>query len=367
MVIACPHALGLAVPLVVAVSTRLSATSGLLIRDRAAFERARDVNAVIFDKTGTLTEGRFGVTNVIAFGGMPEDEVLAWAAALEALSQHPIARGVVRSAEERGLALKHVQEFRNLPGEGAEATVAGRGVKVVGPGYLRRRGLEVRSAEVERAAAQGKTVVYVLVDDEVVGSIALADMVRPESREAVAKLKDMGITCMMLTGDAAVVARSVAAELGLDDYFAEVLPHEKAETVRKVKASGKTVAMVGDGVNDAPALVEADLGVAIGAGTDVAVQSADVVLVRNDPRDVVAILALSRATYNKMVQNFVLATGDNVVAIPLAAGVAYPWGILLTPAVGAALMSASTVIVAINAQLLERRRKDIAALGVRQG
>ena len=367
MVIACPHALGLAVPLVVAVSTRLSATSGLLIRDRAAFERARNVNAVIFDKTGTLTEGRFGVTDVIALGDMPEDEVLAWAAALEALSQHPIARGVVRSAEERGLALKPVQEFRNLPGEGAEATVAGRGVKVVGPGYLRRRGLEVRSAEVERAAAQGKTVVYVMVDDEVVGAIALADMVRPESREAVAKLKDMGIACMMLTGDAAVVARSVAAELGLDDYFAEVLPHEKAETVRKVKASGKTVAMVGDGVNDAPALVEADLGVAIGAGTDVAVQSADVVLVRNDPRDVVAILALSRATYSKMVQNLVLATGYNVVAIPLAAGVAYPWGILLTPAVGAALMSASTVIVAINAQLLERRRKDIAALGVRQG
>ena len=362
MVIACPHALGLAEPLVVAVSTRLSATSGLLIRDRAAFERARNLDAVIFDKTGTLTEGRFGVTDVIALEAMPEDEVLAWAAALESQSEHPIARGVVRSAEEQGVPIRRVQDFRNLPGEGAEASVEGRDVKVVGPGYLRRRNLEVGSAEVERVAEQGKTVVYAVIDDEVVGAIALADIVRPESRDAIAKLKEMGIACMMLTGDARAVARTVAGELGLDDYFAEVLPDQKADKVREVKASGKTVAMVGDGVNDAPALVEADLGIAIGAGTDVAVESADIVLVRNDPRDVAAILALSRATYSKMMQNFILATGYNVVAIPLAAGVAYAWGILLTPAIGAALMSVSTVIVAINAQLLERRRKDIAAL-----
>jgi P-type Cu2+ transporter len=364
MVIACPHALGLAVPLVVAVSTRLSATSGLLIRDRASFERARNLNAVIFDKTGTLTEGRFGVTDVIALKEMPDAEVLAWAAALESQSEHPIARGITRSAEGRGLRVKPVKDFRNLPGEGAEAKVEGREVKVVGPGYLRRRNMEIRSAEIERAAEQGKTVVYAVIDSEVVGAIALADIVRPESREAVAKLKAMGIACMMLTGDARTVARTVAGELGLDNYFAEVLPDQKANKVREVKATGKAVAMVGDGVNDAPALVEADLGIAIGAGTDVAVESADIVLVRNDPRDVTAILALSRATYRKMLQNFLLATGYNVVTIPLAAGVAYSWGILLTPAIGAALMSASTVIVAINAQLLERRRKDIAALGL---
>jgi Cu2+-exporting ATPase len=364
LVIACPHALGLAVPLVVAVSTRLSATSGLLIRDRASFERARNLDAVIFDKTGTLTEGRFGVADVIPLGHMAEDEVLGWAAALESQSEHPIARGVVRSAEDRGLAVERVSEFRNLPGEGAEATVGGRTVRVVSPGYLRRRDMKVESAEVARAGEDGKTVVYTLVDDELVGAIALADIVRKESREAVAKLKDMGIECMMLTGDARAVAKSVAADLGLDDYFAEVLPDQKADKVREVQGRGKSVAMVGDGVNDAPALVQADCGIAIGAGTDVAVQSADIVLVRNDPRDVTAILALSRATYRKMIENFVLGAGYNVIAIPLAAGVAYAWGLVLTPAVGAALMSASTVVVAINAKLLERRRKDIAALGL---
>lgn len=364
LVIACPHALGLAVPLVVAVSTRLSATSGLLIRDRASFERARGLDAVIFDKTGTLTEGRFGVTDVIPLGHMTADEVLGWAAAIESQSEHPIARGVVRSADERGAALKSVRDFRNLPGEGTQALADGRDVKVISPGYLRRRDIPVENAEVERASAEGKTVVYTLVDDRLVGAVALADIVRKESREAVAKLREMGIECMMLTGDARAVAKSVAAELGLDDYFAEVLPDQKAEKVREVQARGKSVAMVGDGVNDAPALVQADCGIAIGAGTDVAVQSADIVLVRNDPRDVTAILALSRATYRKMIENFILGAGYNVVAIPLAAGVAYAWGIVLTPAAGAALMSASTVVVAINAKLLERRRRDIAALGL---
>lgn len=364
LVIACPHALGLAVPLVVAVSTRLSATSGLLIRDRASFERARNLDAVIFDKTGTLTEGRFGVADVIPLGGMAADEVLAWAAAIESQSEHPIARGVIRAAEEKGIRLKHVRDFRNLPGEGAEAVVDDRDVKVVSPGHLRRREIAVDSAEVERVNEQGKTVVYVILDDALIGAIALADIVRKESREAVTKLKEMGIECMMLTGDARAVAKSVAGELGLDDYFAEVLPDQKADKVREVQSRGKSVAMVGDGVNDAPALVQADCGIAIGAGTDVAVQSADIVLVRNDPRDVTAILALSRATYRKMIENFVLGAGYNVVAIPLAAGVASAWGIILTPAVGAALMSASTVVVAINAKLLERRRKDIAALGL---
>jgi Cu2+-exporting ATPase len=360
MVIACPHALGLAVPLVVAVSTSLTAQNGLLIRDRAAFERARGLNAVIFDKTGTLTEGRFGVSDIVPLGALKPDEVLAFAAALESQSEHPIAAGIVRAARERGLETKPVSDFRNITGEGAKAVVEGHQIRVVSPGHLRRTGMEVDSAEVRRLAEQGKTVVFVLVDGTLVGAIALADIVRPQSRAAINGLKALGIRCLMLTGDAEAVARSVAQQLGLDDYFAEVLPHEKSQKVREVKAGGLTVAMVGDGVNDAPALVESDLGIAIGAGTDVAIESADVVLVRSDPRDVFAILALSRATYAKMVQNLLWATGYNAVAIPLAAGVGYPWGVVLTPALGAAFMSLSTVIVAINAKLLERARSLVS-------
>ncbi|MBW7852152.1 MAG: heavy metal translocating P-type ATPase [Rhodospirillales bacterium] len=354
MVIACPHALGLAVPLVVAVSTTLTARNGLLIRNRAAFERARALDTVIFDKTGTLTEGRFGVTDAVPFGGLAPDEVLRWAAALESQSEHPIAQGVVAAASERGLDVPGVEGFRNIPGRGAEARVDGRDVKVVSPGYLRDAGLTVGDANVGRLAAQGKTVVYLLLDDRPAGAIALADVVRPQSAEAVRRLREMGIRSMMLTGDAKAVAETVAGELGLDDFFAEVLPQDKARKVREVKAAGSRVAMIGDGVNDAPALLEADLGIAIGAGTDVAAASADVVLVRSDPMDVFAILRLARATYAKMVQNLLWATGYNAVALPLAAGIAYPWGIVLSPAVGAALMSASTVIVALNARLLAR-------------
>ncbi len=361
MVITCPHALGLAVPLVVAVSTRLTAQNGLLIRDRAAFERARKLTAVIFDKTGTLTEGRFGVTGIVALADLSEDEVLAWAAGLESQSEHPIAQGVMRGAKERGVKPKTVQDFRNLTGQGAEAIIEGRSVRVVSPGFLRERHIGVDNADVSKFAEEGNTVVYLLLDERLVGAIALADVIRKESYDAVARLKQMGIQCMMVTGDAAPVARSVAKQLGLDDYFAEVLPDQKVEKVREVKARGLTVAMIGDGVNDAPALVESDLGIAIGAGTDVAIESADVVLVRSDPRDVFAILALSRATYRKMIQNLLWATGYNTFAIPLAAGVAYPWGLLLTPALGAALMSLSTVIVAINAKLLERARKLVAS------
>jgi Cu2+-exporting ATPase len=356
MVITCPHALGLAVPLVVAVSTSLSARNGLLIRDRAAFERARNLQAIVFDKTGTLTEGRFGVTEVVALGSLAQNEVLRLAAALETQSEHPIARGIVAAAKERGLAVGEVRDFRSLAGLGAEASVEGRAVKVVSPGYLKHQNLTVVHDRTEGLAGQGQTVVYVMLESEVVGAIALADIVRKESREAVAQLKRMGIRCMMLTGDAQAVARSVAGDLKLDDYFAEVLPHQKAERIREVKRRGLTVAMVGDGVNDAPALVESDLGIAIGAGTDVAIESADIVLVRSDPRDVASIVALSRATYGKMVQNLLWATGYNVVAIPLAAGVAYGAGLVLSPAMGAALMSLSTVIVAINAKLLERTR-----------
>lgn len=354
MVIACPHALGLAVPLVVAVSTSLAASRGLLIRDRAAFERARNLQAIVFDKTGTLTEGRFGVSDLVVLGDHDEEDVLRLAAGLEGQSSHPIAAGIVAAAKDRGLRPGDVTDFENLPGQGARARIDGRQVAVVSPGYLRTQGIELDSEAPGKLMAQGKTVVFVLEDDRPIGAIALADIVRKVSREAIQRLKAMDIRCMMLTGDAEAVAKSVAAELGLDDYFAEVLPHQKAEKIREVKARGLRVAMVGDGVNDAPALVEADLGIAIGAGTDVAIESADIVLVKSDPRNVADVIALSRATYGKMIQNLLWATGYNAFAIPLAAGVAYGAGILLTPAFGAALMSLSTVIVAINARLLKR-------------
>ncbi|HEY7518989.1 MAG TPA: heavy metal translocating P-type ATPase [Methylomirabilota bacterium] len=359
MVIACPHALGLAVPLVVAVSTSLAAGHGLLIRDRSAFESARALQALVFDKTGTLTEGRFGVSDVIPLGGGSADDLLKLAASLESQSEHPIAAGVVRGARERGIAFPPPQDFKAIPGKGAEATVNGAAIKVVSPGYLKERGLQTDDGEVRAVAAQGKTVVYVLVDGKLRGAIALADVIRPESREALGALKRMGIRVMMLTGDAQAVARWVAKELALDDFFAEVLPHQKSERIREVKGRGLRVGMIGDGVNDAPALVESDVGIAIGAGTDVAIESADIVLVRSDPRDVVSIIELARATYRKMVQNLWWATGYNIVAIPLAAGILYPFGVVLTPAVGAIFMSVSTVIVAINARLLRMRSDNV--------
>ena len=361
MVITCPHALGLAVPLVVAVSTALSARQGLLIRDRSAFERARELDAVVFDKTGTLTEGRFGVTDIVPLDGRTEHDILRLAAALESRSEHPIAAGIVRAARERAVQYPAPEGFAAIPGKGAQGIVDGVAIKVVSPGYLRDQGLGARDQEerARRLAAQGKTVVYVLADGAPIGAIALADIVRKESREAVQRLKAMGIKPIMLTGDSAAVARWVAAELGLDDYFAEVLPDQKAARIEEVKRRGLTVAMVGDGVNDAPALVAADVGIAIGAGTDVAIEAADIVLVRSDPRDVPALVQLARATYRKMVQNLWWATGYNAVAIPLAAGVLARAGILLSPALGAVLMSASTVVVALNAQLLGRGRPQL--------
>lgn len=352
MVIACPHALGLAVPLVVAVSTSIAARSGLLIRDRSAFEKAKDIQAVVFDKTGTLTEGRFGVTDIITFSDVNEDEILGIAASLEIRSEHPIAKGIVDSAKERGVDIREVEEFRAIPGKGVEGVVNGRTFRVVSPGYLKEKEISIEDERIERIASEGKTVVFVMENDAVLGAIALADRVRPESREAIKKLKSMGIKCMMLTGDNRFVASWVAKELELDDFFAEVLPHEKAEMIKKVQNQGLTVAMVGDGVNDAPALAQADVGIAIGAGTDVAIETADIVLVRNDPRDVVDIITLSKATYRKMFQNLLWATGYNAIAIPLAAGILYSAGVILTPAVGAILMSLSTVIVAINAKFL---------------
>lgn len=352
MVIACPHALGLAVPLVVAISTAIAASNGLLIRDRKAFERARHLDALIFDKTGTLTEGRFGVTDVLPSGDMPEGELLRLAAAVEAHSEHPIAKGIVQSAP----AFPAVEGFRAIPGKGAEGRVEGRLVRIVSPGYLRARGEALADPRFVMLSEQGKTVVFVLVDDRIAGAIALADVIRPESKPAIAKLKELGIRPIMLTGDNRRVADWVAGQIGIDEVFAEVLPQDKAAKVKEVQQRGLAVAMTGDGVNDAPALAQADVGIAVGAGTDVAIETADIILVRSNPQDVLAIIELSRATTRKMIQNLLWATGYNVVAIPLAAGLLAPWGIILSPAVGAVLMSASTVIVAINARLLRLER-----------
>ncbi|HYT31916.1 MAG TPA: heavy metal translocating P-type ATPase, partial [Thermoanaerobaculia bacterium] len=359
MVIACPHALGLAVPLVVAVSTALSARNGFLIRDRAAFERARTLQAVVFDKTGTLTQGRFGVTDIVRLGALEEGDLLRLAASLESRSEHPIAAGIVRSTTEKGLNPSTPEEFRAIPGKGAEALVAGQRVRVVSPGYLKEQGLAIPEQKVQRLAAEGKTVVYVFVDDRLEGAIALADLIRPESRQALKALKEMGIQTMMLTGDSTAVAAWVASQLGLDEFFAEVLPDQKAAKIQQIRERGLSVGMTGDGVNDAPALVAADVGIAIGAGTDVAIESADIVLVRSDPRDVPSIILLAKATYRKMVQNLWWAAGYNIVAIPLAAGILASRGILLSPALGAVFMSVSTVIVAVNAQLLHRARLRI--------
>jgi Cu2+-exporting ATPase len=352
MVVACPHALGLAVPLVVAVSTSLSASNGLLIRDRAAFERARNLNAVVFDKTGTLTEGRFGVSDIVLLGDGDENAELAFAAAAESQSEHPIAHGIVAEAKDRGISWSRPSEVRNITGEGIVANVDGEDIRIVSPGHLARTGTEISDPRLKQLESQGKTVVVLVRGGAPRALFALADIVRPESKRAIAELKSLGVDSIMLTGDAHGVAQAVSEELGISEYFAEVLPNQKSEKIEELQARGLTVAMVGDGVNDAPALVVADLGIAIGAGTDVAVESADIVLVRSDPSDVVAILGLSRATYRKMVQNLLWATGYNAVAIPMAAGITFGTGFLMTPAVAAALMSVSTVIVAFNAQLL---------------
>ncbi len=351
MVITCPHALGLAIPLVVAVSTALSAKSGLLIRNRNAFEQARNIRAIIFDKTGTLTKGEFGVTEVISIDkDFEQGMMLKYAATVESESEHPIAQGIVNSSKEKF----EVRDFISIPGKGAEGKVNGKDVKVVSPGYLDENKIELpEKNNIEKLSAQGKTVVFVLIDNKLIGAIALADIIREESKEAIQQLKEMGIKPMMLTGDNKQVAKWVANELELEDYFAEVLPDKKSEKVKEVQNRGMIVAMTGDGVNDAPALARADVGIAIGAGTDVAVETADIILVKSNPKNVVALIKFSRATYNKMVQNLIWATGYNVIAIPLAAGVLYSWGIVLSPALGAVLMSASTVIVAINAKLLK--------------
>ncbi len=357
LVIACPHALGLAIPLVIAISTTLGARSGLLVRDRRGLEEARMLSTVVFDKTGTLTRGEFGVVGITTSDGLGELDALRLAAAAEVDSEHTVAQGIVRSAGERGVAIPRAEQFQSLPGMGVQARVEGRDLLLGGPALLRSRPARVPArlaAAAEQAAGRGQAAIYLLEQERVLAVFAVADVVRPESREAIQALHRERVEVVMLTGDARAVAEAVAEDLGIDQVFAEVLPDQKAGRIRELQQAGKRVAMVGDGVNDAPALVTADIGIAIGAGTNVAVEAGDIVLVRNDPRDVPRIIRLSRASYRKMVQNLWWAAGYNIVAIPLAAGVLAGQGILLSPAVGAVLMSLSTVIVALNAQLLRR-------------
>jgi Cu2+-exporting ATPase len=364
LVIACPHALGLAIPLVIAISTTLGAAAGLLVRDRRGLEEARHLTTVVFDKTGTLTRGEFGVVGIQTVDGLPDQEALRLVAAVERDSEHTIAQGIVRSARERQLDVPPAEEFQALPGLGVKARVDGRTLLVGGPNLLRSRSIALTAAQqraVDEAAGRGQAAVYLVEEGgearggpAVLAALTVADVVREESRIAVRELHDQHIKVVMLTGDARPVAQAVANELGIDTVFAEVLPDQKVGVIDQLRTAGERVAMVGDGVNDAPALLTADVGVAIGAGADVAVEAGDIVLVRSDPRDVPRIVRLSRASYRKMVQNLWWAAGYNIVAIPLAAGVLARYGIVLSPAVGAVLMSLSTVIVAVNAQLLRR-------------
>ena len=357
LVIACPHALGLAIPLVIAISTTLGARNGLLVKDRLALERAKDLEVVIFDKTGTLTRGEPVLAAVVAAPGIGEDELLALAAGVEADSEHPLARAIVEGSRRRGVVPRTATGFESLPGRGARASVDGTLVHVGGPRLLEE--LDVRAPSSLEAvtggwADAGRTVMAVVRDGEVIGAVSVEDEVRPESVEAVRRLHDLGIRVAMITGDAQSVADSVARRIGIDEVAAQVLPADKADAVRRFQGGGRRVAMVGDGVNDAPALAQADVGIAIGAGTDVAVESAGIVLVRDDPRDVVGAIQLSRSSYRKMIQNLIWATGYNALAIPVAAGILAPWGFVLPMSVGAVVMSISTIVVAINAQLLRR-------------
>ncbi|MEM2975779.1 MAG: copper-translocating P-type ATPase [Candidatus Bathyarchaeia archaeon] len=352
LVIACPHALGLAIPLVVALSTSITAKSGILIRDRRAFEMIKDANAVVFDKTGTLTLGKFGVSDIVSY--IPEDELLKLTASLELNSEHVIANAIVDYAKENGVEIPKTKKFKALPGQGVYGKVGKKEVYVGSQNLLEEMKIKVEDSRIKELQKQGKTIVFTLVNGKLAGALALSDKIRKESYEAVEKLKEMGLKVYMLTGDAEEVAQWVAKELNIDDYFARILPHQKAEKIKSLKEKGYKVAMVGDGVNDAPALVTADVGVAIGAGTDVAIESADIILVKNDPRDVPKVIDLSKKTYSKMVQNLWWAAGYNIIAIPLAAGVLSNFGVILPPAIGALIMSLSTVIVAFNTQTLRK-------------
>ncbi|OHA49096.1 MAG: copper-translocating P-type ATPase [Candidatus Terrybacteria bacterium RIFCSPHIGHO2_01_FULL_48_17] len=359
LVIACPHALGLAVPLVASISTTKAAQNGFLVKQRLALEIARTVDTVLFDKTGTLTRGEFGVVNIWAFGNKSRDDVLMLAGSVDALSEHPIAKAVVAEAKGRGLLLKEPKKFQALKGRGVKAFLEDAEVMVGGPALLEGIGVMISGQTqktIEEAGKTGQTVIFVVKDRMLIGAIALADIIREESRQAITALKEAGVNTSMITGDSEDVAKWVSQELGIDEYFARVLPHEKSEKIKELQRRGFKVAMVGDGINDAPALSQAELGIAIGAGTNVAIESAGIILVRNDPRDIVKIIRLSRMTYTKMIQNLFWATGYNVVAMPLAAGALAFKGIILSPAIAAVFMSLSTVIVAVNALLLRNKK-----------
>ena len=357
IIICCPHALGLAVPLVVARSTALSARNGLLIRNRTAFENARKITTLVFDKTGTLTVGKFEVVRVEVFGqGLSEQDLVRLAAGLEQNSEHPIAAGILRKARASAVSVPKVEGFKALTGQGVEATIEGQVIRVVSPGYLRKKEIPLPEGF---AAAPQETGVFVLREDKSIGYIGLADQIRPESAEAIRTLHAEGIECMLLTGDNDLVAAQVSKELGMNGYFAQVLPHEKQEKIKELQGKGEFVAMTGDGVNDAPALAHADIGIAVGSGSDIAAETAGIVLVNSNPLDVVRLILFGKMTYRKMVQNLAWATGYNAVAMPLAAGVLYHWGVLLSPAAGAVLMSASTVVVAVNASLLRVKDKQV--------
>ncbi|TAK35386.1 MAG: heavy metal translocating P-type ATPase [Saprospiraceae bacterium] len=359
MVISCPHALGLAVPLVVAISTAISAQNGLLIRNRTAFEESRKITVLLFDKTGTLTKGEFGVTRFESVQtGLDKNEMLRIAGALEQNSEHPIAVGIVQKIKELKIEIPKPEKFEAITGKGVQATVGGKQVKVVSPGYLKDEKMDVPEGAFGIPIAIGtETVVFVLIDKKLVGYIALADEIRPESAAAIQTFKDNHIKVFMATGDNKTVGKAVSDELGLDGYFAEVLPHQKVDIIKDFQAKGEFVAMTGDGVNDAPALAQADVGIAIGAGTDVAAETADIILVNSNPKDIANLILFGKATYRKMIQNLAWATGYNAIAIPLAAGVLYPT-FVLSPAIGAVFMSLSTVVVAVNAQLLRRSLRN---------
>jgi len=359
LVITCPHALGLAVPLVASISTTMAARRGLLIRERSALEAARTIDIVLFDKTGTLTKGEFGVDTIVANNGVVKGEILRTATSVNSHSEHPLAKAMIKEAEKRKISLLEVKNFSRVAGRGAKGQIENSEVCVGNDSFLKENNIKVSSTyenTIDTLSKQGKTVIHVVVDKKLIGSIALVDIIREESRQAIETLKSLGVKTAMITGDSEDVASWVAKELGIDEYFAKVMPGQKAEKVKQLQANGQKVAMVGDGVNDAPALTQADLGIAIGAGTNVAIESAGIILVKNDPRDIPKIFTLSRLTYRKMIQNLFWATGYNVIAIPLAAGVLASRGIILQPAIAAILMSLSTVIVALNALLLRKQK-----------
>jgi Cu2+-exporting ATPase len=356
MIITCPHALGLAIPLVVAVSTAQSAKNGLLIRNRTAFESSRNISAVVFDKTGTLTEGNFAVSDIEIFNNdYSENDVMEFAASLEQKSEHPIAGGIVTYADKNNISLKKVEDFNVLKGKGIEGVISGKSIMVVSPGYLKENNINLNNDNQKNKTG---TTVFIMVEKDVAASITLSDSIRKESYKAIKDLQKMGIKTWMLTGDNRDVAKSVSEELGLDGYFAEVLPHEKQEKIKELQKTNQLVAMTGDGINDAPALAQADVGIAIGSGTDVAAETADIIITESDPQDITTLILFGKATYRKMIQNLIWATGYNVIAIPLAAGVLFSQGIIISPALGAVLMSMSTIIVAINARLLKLKSRE---------